>query len=106
VFLMYHQPDKPIVAEELRERLYLAAGTMIGFLSHLVLDELFAVNLMGVVPKLNQFAGSALKLKSDSWSATLFTYAILCVLGFMAWTSTGSPTAQWAWEQTVSPLKK
>jgi hypothetical protein len=106
VFLMYHQTDKPIVADELRERLYLAAGTMIGFLSHLVLDELFAVNLMGVVPKLNQFAGSALKLKSDSWSATLFTYAILCVLGYMAWASTGTPSGQWAWDQTVAPFKK
>ncbi len=119
VFLMYHQPataaptspstsslavipEHPLVADELRKRLYFAAGTMIGFLSHLVLDELFAVNLMGVVPKFNQFAGSALKLKSDSWSATLFTYAILCVLGYMAWVSTGSPT----WEQTISPLKK
>jgi hypothetical protein len=117
VFLMYHQPapaasastsslavwpDHPVVADELRKRLYLAAGTMIGFLSHLVLDELFAVNLMGVVPKLNQFAGSALKLRSDSWSATLFTYVILCTLGYMAWVSTGSPT----WEQTISPLKK
>lgn len=106
VFLMYHQADKPMAADELRERLYLAAGTMIGFLSHLVLDELFAVDLTGVVPKLNQFAGSALKLKSDSWSATAFTYAILCVLGYLAWLSTGSATAQWAWEQTISPLKK
>jgi hypothetical protein len=121
VFLMYHQPasaapsssgsasmaawpDHPIVpaADELRKRLYLAAGTMIGFLSHLVLDELFAVNLMGVVPTFNQFAGSALKLKSDSWSATLFTYAILCTLGYMAWVSTGSPS----WDQAIAPLKK
>jgi hypothetical protein len=62
-------------------------GTMIGFLSHLVLDELFAVNLMGVVPKLNQFAGSALKLTSKSWPATLLTYAILCGLGYLAWVS-------------------
>jgi LexA-binding, inner membrane-associated putative hydrolase len=121
VFLMYHGPapaaptstpslanfpEHPVVADELRKRLYFAAGTMIGFLSHLVLDELFAVNLMGVVPKLNQFAGSALKLKSDSWSATLFTYAILCVLGYMAWVSIGSPSGQVAWEQTVAPFKK
>jgi hypothetical protein len=95
-------PDHPAVADELRKRLYFAAGTMIGFLSHLVLDELFAVDLMGVVPKLNQFAGTALKLKSDSWSATLFTYVILCTLSYMAWVSTGSPT----WEHTISPLKK
>ena len=74
----------------MRKRLYFGGGTMIGFLSHLVLDELFAVDLMGVVPKLNQFAGSALKFKSDSWVASLLTYAILCALGYMAWTSTSS----------------
>jgi hypothetical protein len=119
VFLMYHgpapaasmssasaslavMPGHPAIDDELRKRLYFAVGTMIGFLSHLLLDELFAVDLMGGIPKLNQFAGTALKLKSDSWSATLFTYAILCTLGYMAWVSTGSPT----WEQTISPLKK
>ena len=38
------------------------AGVMIGFLSHLVLDEIYAVDLGGLVPRLNQFAGSARKL--------------------------------------------
>lgn len=93
VFLLHRQPDRLIQGDELRERLYLAAGVMIGFLSHLVLDELFAVNLMGVVPKFNQFAGSALKLWSKSWVATLTTYAILGVLGYFAWVSVGTPTA-------------
>jgi hypothetical protein len=92
VFLMHHDPDKPLTPAEMRERLYLAGGTMIGFLSHLVLDELFAVNLVGVVPRLNQFAGSALKLTSKSWLATITTYAILSLLAYMAWVSIGSPT--------------
>jgi hypothetical protein len=105
IFLM-HCPEQ-LQGDELRRRLYYAVGTMIGFLSHLVLDEIFAVDLMGLVPKLNQFAGSALKLKSDSWVATLFTYAILIGLAYLAWASTGSPT-QWddAWVQTVTPMKK
>jgi hypothetical protein len=90
VFLMHspeHQPD----THQFAKRLYLATGTMIGFLSHLILDEIFAVNLMGIVPRLNQYAGSALKFTSASWGATLFTYAILLTLGFMAWVSIGSP---------------
>jgi hypothetical protein len=66
---------------------------MIGFLSHLVLDEMFAVDLMGGIPKLNQFAGSALKFRSDSWPATALTYAILIGLGYIAWVSMGSPTS-------------
>jgi hypothetical protein len=92
VFLMHHDADRTYAPGEVRERLYLAGGTMVGFLSHLVLDELFAVNLVGVVPRLNQFAGSALKMWSKSWLATLTTYAILGLLAYMAWVSVGSPT--------------
>jgi hypothetical protein len=77
VFLLYHTPN-------LWVRVYLACGTMLGFLSHLVLDELYAVDFMGVRIKLNKFAGSALKLYSPSWSATTITYMILAALGFLA----------------------
>jgi len=41
---------------------FLAVGAMIGFLSHLVLDELCSVDLNGWCRRLNQFAGSAVKL--------------------------------------------
>jgi hypothetical protein len=102
VFLM-HRPEHAIGVEELHKRLYLAVGTMIGFLSHLVLDELCAVDLMGGVPKLNQFAGSAVKLTSDSWIATGLTYTILFGLGYMAWVSTGSANWEQTWQQTISP---
>jgi LexA-binding, inner membrane-associated putative hydrolase len=70
-------------------RLYLAGGVMLGFLSHLVLDELCSVDFMGLTIRLNKFAGSALKFVSPSTSATIFTYAILVVLGYFAWA--GSP---------------
>lgn len=93
VFLM-HRSDHVMGAEELQKRFYLAAGTMLGFLSHLILDELFAVDLMGFVPKLNHFAGSALKFTSASWPATLVTYTILLALGYMTWTSIGSATGR------------
>ena len=105
VFLM-HRPQNAVPAEEIQRRMYFAIGTMIGFLSHLVLDEFCAVDLMGLVPKLNQFAGSALKLKSDSWPATLLTYSILIALGYLAWTSTGAAALQQTWVQTITPLKK
>lgn len=78
VFLLYHNPN-------VYYRAYMAGGTMLGFLSHLVLDELFAVNLMGLKPKLNQFAGSALKLRSKSLVATTLTYVILVLLAGPAW---------------------
>jgi membrane-bound metal-dependent hydrolase YbcI (DUF457 family) len=78
VYLGYHHPNPGI-------RGYLAFGTMLGFLSHLVLDEMCSVDFRGVVPKLNQFAGTALKLRSPSWVATLFTYSVLGGLVYVAY---------------------
>jgi hypothetical protein len=105
-----HRPDQTVAGDELQKRLYLAIGVMIGFLSHLVLDEICAVDLMGVVPKLNQFAGSAVKLWSPSWIANGLTYAILIGLGYLAWKTTDLPSLERTWErtyqQTVSPGRK
>jgi hypothetical protein len=72
-------------SNDYRLRLYLGGGVMVGFLSHLVLDELCAVDFMGVRVRFNKFAGSALKFGSPSWSATLFTYVVLGGLGYLAW---------------------
>jgi hypothetical protein len=77
-FLLFHD-QLPIF------RAYIACGVMLGFLSHLVLDEIYAVDLSGLVPKLNQFAGSAMKFTSASWTATLLTYVVLFSLGWAAW---------------------
>lgn len=77
VFLVYESPD-------LNLRLYLAGGTMAGFLSHLVLDELCSVDFEGVTVSLNQFAGSAVKLFSQSLLVNLVTYGLLFGLGWQA----------------------
>src|SRR5439155_762720 len=67
---------------------FFAVGTMIGFLSHLVLDELCSVGFNGVAPTLNQFAGTAVKFYSPSKSATVFTYLLLGGLGYLAYGET------------------
>jgi hypothetical protein len=77
VFLLYHNPD-------VDHRLYLAGGIILGYLSHLVLDELCSVDFMGLRVRLAKSAGSALKLSSSSWTATLTTYALLAGLGWLA----------------------
>ncbi|MGF1579049.1 MAG: metal-dependent hydrolase [Gemmataceae bacterium] len=66
-------------------RVYLAIGTMLGFLSHLILDELYSVDFNGLQIKLNKYAGSALKFFSSSWVANAVCYLILGALGFLAW---------------------
>lgn len=71
---------------------YLAVGVMLGFLSHLVLDELCSVDLNGVIPKLNKFAGTAVKFWSPSTSATAFTYLFLGGLTYLSWNELPTPS--------------
>jgi LexA-binding, inner membrane-associated putative hydrolase len=80
VYLVYPHANHPL-------RVYLAGGTMLGFLSHLILDEIYAVDFNGITFKQNRFAGSALKFASPSVRATGLTYLLLAVLVFVAWTS-------------------
>jgi len=92
VYLVYPSQDFLL-------RAYLAGGVMVGFLSHLVLDELCAVDFMGVRIRLNKFAGSALKFFSPSVPATVATYVVLLALGWFAWD--GLPS--WARSPTSWP---
>src|SRR5262245_1415668 len=78
VYLAYHSPDRSI-------RLMLAGGVMLGFLSHLVLDEVYSVDWRGVRPKLKSSAGSAVKFMSPSVIATAVCYALLGGLGYLAY---------------------
>ncbi len=76
VFLLDPGSDRTV-------RLFLAGGVMLGFLSHLVLDELCSVDFLGM--HLKKSAGSALKLASKSRTATLTCYSILAVLALLTW---------------------
>lgn len=64
-------------------KLYLAGGVALGYLSHLMLDEIYAVDFNGLSLKTNQFAGTALKFASGSMMATLLTYTVLGGLGYV-----------------------
>ncbi|HEY7423661.1 MAG TPA: metal-dependent hydrolase [Gemmataceae bacterium] len=64
-------------------RVTLAGGIMLGFLSHLVLDEIYSVDMNGVAIRFNKAAGSALKFFSKSWTATLGTWSLLGVLTYL-----------------------
>lgn len=61
-------------------RLVMAAAVMVGFLSHLLLDEMCSVDLRGV--RVNRAFGTALKLWAPSPWSTLAVYALL---GYLAW---------------------
>ena len=78
VYLAYHSPDRTV-------RLLLAGGVMLGFLSHLLLDEIYSVDWRGMKPKLKASAGSAFKFGSTSLFATGTCYLILGGLLYLAY---------------------
>jgi len=88
VFLCYHSPSSTI-------RLYLGGGVMLGFLSHLVLDALYGVDLMGAKLSLQKHAGGPLKFFSPSWTATLTTYGFLAGLVYSAYLQFTPPDQAW-----------
>lgn len=61
-------------------RLFKSWAVVLGFVSHLVLDEIYAVNWEGKRIRVKSSFGTALKFFSPSRNATLFTYASLLLL--------------------------
>ena len=86
VYLAYHSPDRSV-------RLLLAGGVMLGFASHLVLDEVYSVDWRGLKPKLKSSAGSAVKFGSSSLVATAVCYALLGGLLWLAYKDYMRPVA-------------
>lgn len=96
---MFHSIPAMIIAAELAflayesdsviVKLLMAGGVAIGFLSHLVLDEIYAVEWTGLRLKLNKFAGSAMKLFGPRLLPNVFTYALLAVLTYASLVDVG-----------------
>lgn len=66
-------------------RYVLAGGVMLGFLSHLILDEIYSVDFNGIRIKLKASAGSAFKFFSSSVWGTAVCYGLLGALGYLAY---------------------
>lgn len=81
-FLAYESPSLVV-------RLLMAVGVGLGFLSHLLLDELYSVQWNGVRVRLNKFAGSAMKLFGPRPIPNIVTYAMLGVLTYAALVDVG-----------------
>ena len=76
-------------SDSLRVKVLMAAAVGLGFLSHLVLDELYSVEWTGIRIRLNQAAGSALKLFGKSFLPNVVTYALLAVLTYASLVDVG-----------------
>lgn len=83
-FLLASGPD-------VRLRLYKAGAVVIGYLSHLVLDEFYSIEWSRGRLRLKKSFGTALKMFSHKWWANastyiklgLLTYIVLCEPGWM-----------------------
>jgi membrane-bound metal-dependent hydrolase YbcI (DUF457 family) len=69
--------------DEMNLRLFKAGAVVLGFMSHLVLDEIWSVEFRGGAIRLKKSFGTALKLWSKSRWANVSTYAKLAAL--LAW---------------------
>jgi hypothetical protein len=70
-------------------RALMGIGVGLGFLSHLVLDEIYSVQWTGTRIKLAKSAGSALKWFSSSVPAGAFSWACVMFLGYLTLTDLG-----------------
>ena len=90
---MFHSLPAAIIAgefaflvasgEDVRIRAYKAGGVLLGYLSHLVLDELYSIEWHRGRLRLKQSFGSAVKLFGAKWWPNISTFAKLAVLTYL-----------------------
>lgn len=71
------------LSPEFEIRLFKSWAVVLGFVSHLFLDEVYSVDLRGRRIRLKKSAGTAMKLYGDNPWANLTAYAGLIGLGFL-----------------------
>lgn len=77
VFLLCSGNDVPT-------RLFKAGGVMLGFLSHLILDEIWAIDFKYGMPVPKSSFGTAIKFWGDKPIPNLFTWGCLALLTFLS----------------------
>ena len=60
-------------------RFFEASAVMMGFLSHLILDEIWSIEWRGLRPGLKSSAGTAFKAWSPCLWSTVLTYVLMCM---------------------------
>lgn len=68
---------------DLNMRLYKAGSVMLGYLSHLLLDEMYSIDWKRGRPRLKKSFGTALKMSSGSLWGNVSTYSKLAFFAFV-----------------------
>ena len=97
-------------AEEPLRRYFVCSAVVLGFLTHLVLDEIWSVKLGMFGPKFKKSFGTALKFHGPVLWPNLVTYALALALGALAagdaaWTEKLA-TAKQQMEQATRPVQQ
>lgn len=71
--------------QDLSMRYYKAGAVMLGFMSHLLLDELWSIQFQRGRFRLKKSFGTALKVWGDNLWANFSTYAKLALLTWLVW---------------------
>ena len=89
---MFHSIPALLIAAELayltypttviRVKLLVAAGVALGFFSHLLLDEIYSVDLSGVKVGLKKSSGTALKMFGEAFLPNVFSFALAGTLTY------------------------
>lgn len=76
-------------SDDVRVKLLMSAGVALGFLSHLILDEMYSVQWSGIRLKLNKAAGSAVKVFAKSAGANLVAFGLLAFVTYASLVDAG-----------------
>ena len=83
-------------SETVPMRLFKAGAVMAGFMSHLLLDEIWSVDLRGGIPRLKSSFGTAIKFWGEAMGPNLFTYSLV---GLLSWMVVQNPDGAGGWQQ-------
>ena len=72
-----------------RTKLLMAGGVAVGVFSHLLLDEIYSVEMKGGRVRLKNSSGTALKWRGDEFVPNVSTYCVLMLLSYAALSQTG-----------------
>lgn len=76
-------------SEDISVRLFKTAAVVIGFVSHLLLDEIWSIEFRGARYQLKSSFGTAFKLWGQGRVANLVTYGLVIVLGVLVYHDDG-----------------
>ncbi|MFM8579354.1 MAG: metal-dependent hydrolase [Planctomycetaceae bacterium] len=106
---MFHSLPAAIIAgqiafiafgsEDPMRRYFIASAVVLGFLTHLILDEIWSVKLGLFGPKVKKSFGTAMKFHGPVAWANMLTYLIVVILGAVA-------ASDAAWSERVASVRQ